>query len=107
MVRFVPFAKDGGFFEEKEYRVVISVIDMESSAGNEGVARPIEFRESFGMLIPYTYIFSKKMALPLPLQRIIVGPSPNSNRRLLGIELLLKSLGLAIEVSLSDIPYIG
>lgn len=96
--------KHPGFREEREFRMAfvrpdLAIHDSEKAAR----ANPLCFRP--GSLKPYIALFEKKMGLPI--QRIIVGPHPEKEKRKAAVEALLRQNNIKAEVITSSIPYLG
>lgn len=96
--------KHPGFREEREFRLAFVRPDL-AIHGSEKAARasPLCFRP--GSLKPYIALFEKKMGLPI--QRIIVGPHPEKEKRKAAVEALLRQNNIKAEVITSSIPYLG
>ena len=105
MLTIVPFVKDGGFSEESEFRIVLQPLDIRKLRPDFQPTRPVKHREYRGTFVPYVTLFEKTNKLPI--ERIIVGPSDDAQRRAQGLVSLLASLELDVRVSISDIPYLG
>lgn len=93
--------KHQGFVEENEVRAAIfRAEDMEEGKP----LKKIHFREGDGYQIPYIKLFEGPK---LPIEKIIVGPHKEKEKRAAWLRIKLKSLGLSdIKVTVSDIPYI-
>ncbi|EJD6547151.1 TPA: DUF2971 domain-containing protein [Escherichia coli] len=93
----LPFIKDSGFEQEKEYRIVFHTIT------NRGL---VKYRNNEGLLTPYISIGrnddNKK---PIPIKRIVVGPSSYSCTNATTISNMLNDLGFRSKVEISKIPY--
>jgi Protein of unknown function (DUF2971) len=107
--------KHWGFHEESEVRIV--AIPPNEELIREGRAtgelRPVRPRNVFtrgGTPVPYLDLFapnSRSEAFRLPVQRVIVGPHPQSQLRRQAVEQVLRTRGVRAEVVVSQIPYIG
>jgi hypothetical protein len=71
LLRFAPALKHPSFFEEREWRVVSGVLTPKD-------ANP-KFRAGKSMLIPYQEFKLANPGLPIPIARVIVGPTPHMN----------------------------
>ena len=105
MLQLVPFVKDGGFSEEKEFRAVLQLMDIRRAIPDFSPTRELLHREMSGVIVPYIRLFTKRT--DLPLERIVVGPSLNAERRAQGVRSLLASLMIEAEVTISEIPFTG
>lgn len=107
--------KHWGFHEEREVRIV--AIPPNEELVREGLAagelRPVRPRNVFirgGTPVPYFDLFAQSPrsdAFRLPVQRVIVGPNPQSQLRRQAVEQVLRMRGVNAEVVVSQIPYIG
>lgn len=104
--------KHQGFCEENEVRAVAlpTVLNDEyrELANSDGVELKPEkerkFRTTECGLIPYLELFNSP-ELELPIERIIVGPHKEKESRAAALRVLLKDS--KIEISCSDIPFVG
>ncbi|MCI0560999.1 MAG: DUF2971 domain-containing protein [Nitrososphaera sp.] len=104
--------KHQGFKEENEVRIVAvpAIQDREyrQLAEKEGHAlkpdKERKFRESKGERIPYIELFNSPEA-KLPIERILVGPHKEKEVRASALRVMLRDTD--IEVTVSDIPYVG
>jgi hypothetical protein len=104
--------KHCGFSEENEVRVVVlpTALDQEflELASSEGHALKPEkerkFRNKNGELVPYIELFDS-IDIELPIERIIVGPHKEKEARAAALRVMLRNT--KIEITCSDIPYIG
>jgi hypothetical protein len=112
LARCACLYKHWGFHEENEFRIVATL-------PNESIFEELkrtcpESREKMrhhflrkGTAVPCIHLFDE-IEEPLPITRIIVGPHREQDRRCMAVKSLLKQHGLKdIEVSPSEIPYIG
>jgi hypothetical protein len=101
-----PFLKNGGFEEEREYRIV--ALCNRAGVKGEGDQRdhkPINFRAtSDGRAVPFIKLFD---SLPdaLPIKAIIIGPHPHQDSQLNAVNLMLSEYGLKADVRQSRIPF--
>lgn len=95
---FAPFVKHMSFQQEEEWRVV-------KHAGREG---EVLLRDAEAGLVPYLKIDLGRRARQLPIERIVVGPSPRlaENREALRLYLDNRQLP-AVRVDVSKVPYRG
>lgn len=97
--------KSAHFRSEREVRLVASPQTRASSPSAAKITgRPIFHRVSGGCLVPTLKVFDDRLS-PLPIERIIVGPSDRQEQRATGARSFIKSLGRTAEVSKSLIPY--
>jgi len=91
---YAPLIKDGGFYEENEWRVVVS-----NPKGK------ISYRVVDSYLVPYmniSFLENSKDAL----KKIVIGPNPNAQKCAASIKLALKSKGfMNTQVEISSIPF--
>jgi hypothetical protein len=107
--------KHWGFHEEREVRIV--AIPPNEELLREGRAagelRPVRPRNVFvraGTPVPYLDLFAqnpRSEEFRLPVQRVIVGPHPQSQLRRKAVEQILRTRGIKAEVVVSQIPYNG
>lgn len=113
--------KHWGFREENEVRVVVLphplhheefCEDMKVEEITVGeISRKHFFRA--GALIPYIDLFGGITSIPektLPIKRIIVGPTKNTqekDRRINAVKMLIIQHGIKADVTASDIPFVG
>ena len=104
--------KHQGFKEENEVRIVcLPTIQNEGnlrSAKKDGFPLSPEkerkFRTKNGELIPYIELFDST-DIVLPIERIIVGPHTEKDSRASALRVMLRNMN--IEITVSDIPYVG
>jgi hypothetical protein len=104
--------KHYGFREENEVRVVAlpTVLDQGylELAEKEGVIPQPEkerkFRNKNSQQIPYIELFNS-IDIDLPIQQIIVGPHKEKENRAAALRVMLGKTN--IEITCSDIPYVG
>lgn len=107
--------KHWGFHEEREVRIV--AIPPNEELVREGRAagelRPDRPRNLFirgGTPVPYLDLFAqdhRSEVFRLPVQRVIVGPHPQSQLRRQAVEQVLRTRGVNAKVVVSKIPYNG
>lgn len=105
--------KHVGFEEEREYRFFVFAWKNEKMVkekfpldGDKRLFREIKFRLQGGTHIPYVEMF--KGSGGLPIERIIVGPHKEKEKRVESLKIYLENNGLSrIKVDCSRIPYIG
>lgn len=111
-VKCISRYKHYGFSEENEVRVVAlpTVIDGEylKLAKTNGVTlmpeKKIKFRRKNGKSIPYIELFNSD-DIDLPIEKIIVGPHKEKETRAAALHTMLRKT--KIEITCSDIPYVG
>lgn len=111
-VKCISRYKHYGFSEENEVRVIAlpTVIDEEylKLAKANGVTlipeKERRFRRINGKSIPYIELFNSD-DIYLPIERIIVGPHKEKETRAAALRMKLKNT--KIEITCSDIPYVG
>jgi len=107
-VKCISRYKHRGFKEENEVRVVAIPAPTKKRAVNLfRSARPekaVKFREKSGGLAPYIDLFDG-LSRELPIDRIIIGPHREKEKRAQAMRIMLRNTN--IQVSISDIPYIG
>lgn len=104
--------KHQGFKEENEVRLVARLAVLKEAAlqynrENNIVPKPEKerkYREISGEKIPYIELFGIS-DVPLPIERIIVGPHKEKVNRAQYLRVLLRNTD--IEINVSDIPYLG
>ena len=106
--------KHWGFREENEVRIISirpgKELAKEHEAHARGVTKPCWNFIRAGTPVPCIHLFEEITSLPgkpLPITRIIIGPHRNKDQRRLAVEDLLDQYHLNIEVSVSEIPYVG
>jgi hypothetical protein len=107
--------KHAGFKEEAEVRIVAmptneDVYRIAFEKGDRRPRKPILFRSSDGLLIPYIALFGRRVGgilEKLPISRIVVGPHIHKVKRQKSLQALLKQAQITAEVTISDIPYLG
>ncbi|OYT93919.1 MAG: hypothetical protein CFE43_00865 [Burkholderiales bacterium PBB3] len=110
------YFKHWGFHEECEVRIVATppneeLIEVGRADGERRLIRHPKCVTRGGTLVPYLDMFSPEsptnVKSKLPIVGIIVGPHPQSELRLQGVKEHLRVRGLTIDVSVSQIPYMG
>lgn len=104
--------KHRGFKEENEVRIIAWPIDQTSeykklAASKKENLLPEKaryFRETHGGLTPYIKLFETCSA-NLPIERIIIGPHKDKEKRKEALEIALR--GYDIQIDVSEIPYVG
>lgn len=113
--------KHWGFREESEVRVVALPYPLhhekfDEDMKAEGITLNEISRKYFsraGALVPYIDLFDGVTSIPnktLPIKRIIVGPTKNTqekNRRINAVKMLINQHGIKADVTASDIPFVG
>lgn len=111
-VKCISRYKHHSFSEENEVRIVAlpTVLDQEmiKLAGSKGVTLKPEkerkFRNKNGQHIPYIELFNS-IDIELPIEKIIVGPHKEKETRSTALRSMLRKS--KIEITCSDIPYVG
>ena len=92
-----PALKDPGFAEEEEWRLV------HLPTAFEGVSP--EFRQGRSMLIPYHRIIFGGGSGELPIEHIVIGPTPNAELARDAVQALFRARATRASVVPSAIPY--
>jgi hypothetical protein len=111
-VNCVSRYKHCGFKEENEVRAVVlpTIIDqeyLELAKTNNTALKPEKtrkFRDKNGLFAPFIELFDSP-DIELPIERIIVGPHRDKEARAATLRVMLRNT--KIQVTCSDIPYIG
>lgn len=116
IITVLSYAKNNGFSEEQEARIVCSTIYHPDRDSPDRVIRHPEFIDKQGTLTPFIDLLKQvsddsdlKQApvRKLPIKKILVGPSVHSIRRKRSVEMFLKERGYDdVEIDVSKIPYI-
>lgn len=104
--------KHYGFKEENEVRIVVlptifTKKSLKQASSDETTLKPekeIKFRYKNEQLIPYIELFNSA-DIDLPIERIIVGPHKEKEIRASTLSLMLRKT--KIQITCSDIPYVG
>jgi hypothetical protein len=100
--RYAPILKDPSFAEEREWRII--------SPPQMCTDPRFDFREGNSMLIPF-YRFSLHgeagpvHARAIPLEEVIIGPTPDPERSEASVRNFLFSQGHEVKVTRSAVPY--
>ena len=89
--------KNSHFSEERECRMSIFLDPLDD----------IEFFIKNGVIVPHTKTPQASESFMDCIEGVIIGPGANQQVRYQGVQQLLKSLNMEIEVRLSKIPYTG
>ncbi|NOR23252.1 MAG: hypothetical protein GQ542_02475, partial [Desulforhopalus sp.] len=90
--------KNSSFRHEEEWRLVVGPLPEDSEE--------ICYRPTKLTVTPYVEIDFSSDELPLPIERIVVGPGPHQERSARSLEQMLKKFGFEnVEVAQSKIPY--
>jgi len=102
----VPFLKDDGFAEEKEYRSVALCIRPKHRPDiDKRPVRAVQFRVSArGNVVPYVMLFDN-LPKQLSIKSVIIGPHHNQENQRKAVSLLLEQTGVDAAIRLSTIPY--
>ena len=101
LLRIAAVLKHPSFQEEEEWRVVSPVL-------TELAQPPIRFREGTSMLVPYLdFRLTPAPGVPLRLEHLFLGPSPNISISMNSLELYLAQQGAPPRsgISYCQIPY--
>lgn len=96
--------KSWHFRNEREVRLVASPYRSKLLPKGSDTSRPVFHRVSGGGLVPTMKVFGNDVD-PLPISRIIVGPSDRQDQLVLGTRSFVAALGRTIEVAASTISY--
>ena len=102
--------KNRGFREEQEVRIVTMPTPksiLEKANIKDRQEHPTQFRLKSGLLVPYIDLPLKTKSGKTPITRIIVGPHPDSEKRVQAVKLLLMKCQIEADVVASGTPYIG
>jgi hypothetical protein len=92
--------KNKGFYDEKEWRLVLQ---RQSSINSSEL---VQFREGRFGRTPYVAIPLGLKDSGSPLQKVVVGPSPNKEQPMARLKVDLEKIGIRdVEVVPSSIPY--
>ncbi len=117
---FITGYKDPAFEEEQEYRIEFDSNKNLKNSMDKNFK--IFFRANEKLIIPYTKIYTKskehsnnkaqdneainQTITKLPIEEIIIGPSPNQDDIINGLQKLLKeNLYLSVKIIKSKVPY--
>lgn len=106
--------KHWGFHEEREVRIIVIPTNASVREATPEPRRSAKTVSTFtrdGFPVPYLKLFERTAGsvelTQLPIRRVIVGPHRDSIRRKQAVEILLRSLNIAAEIHVSEIPYVG
>lgn len=108
---FEPFVlgstlvKHHGFHEEKEVRIVVSTMPTNPASifyADQNDSKPIKYRPRGDGECRYIELFG---GAPLPIKRVIVGPSRIQNSNSQNVREWIKGAG--IDVVMSETPFVG
>jgi Protein of unknown function (DUF2971) len=108
--------KHRGFEEEREVRLVLSLLGSEPESHPEFLSvrqHPVQTTVRKGETVPFVELCVREVGgvrQHLPIKRIIIGPHREKNARKRAVQLLLRQHGLndlIDNVSVSNIPYRG
>lgn len=96
--RYAPILKDPSFAEEREWRII--------SRPQMCTGSRFDFREGNSMLIPFYRFPLHHEGGPVPLEEVVVGPTPDPERSAASVRNFLVSQGLEeVKVTCSAVPY--
>ena len=97
--------KHRAFSEENEFRIVCIPIPL-----SKHPTKPLKTFLRKNRVVPYLNLFegiTSATDKPLPINRIIVGPGEDREKRQIGVDRLCKQHGLkGVDVTVSEIPYV-
>jgi len=97
IIEVLPVLKNKSFEEEQEWRLICPV---------DGISRNlIKHRQGKTLLIPYYEFELTNESEELPIDSIIIGPTPNQDESKISVSLLVKQQIRKINIALSEIPY--
>lgn len=101
LLRIAAILKHPSFKEEEEWRIVSPVL-------SDYVTSPVLFREGTSMLLPYLEIrLSPGQNVPISLEHVFLGPTPNINLSMNSLTMFLSKKGVEVKqgISYCQIPY--
>lgn len=107
------FYKHWGFHEENEFRILAIPFGKSFVEKYKDRNLNYKFRSSFarrGTLIPCINLLEGIAKVPenaLPITRIIIGPHPQRENRHRAIQDMVEQFNLPVDVTVSDIPFVG
>lgn len=106
LLQTLPFLKDPGFKEEREYRIAaLCNRPKVFTAQDERKPRPVSFRSSpSGAVVPYIKLFDG-LDEKLPIKAILVGPHRNQDNQHTALRLLLDQYEIAAEIRRSELTF--
>lgn len=99
-----PRLKHPGFSEEAEYRMVVAAWKGHPDPETKKEKKPVFFKIRNNYILPYL-VFNDRENVTLPIDRILVGPSLDAERRRDGIDAFVRELAVDIAVDVSNIPF--
>jgi hypothetical protein len=100
-----PFLKHRGFYEEAEYRIVMTCLRRNKVPNMEKrEVKNIKFRSRGSSIIPYIELFDL-VGDRLPVKSIIVGPHPNQQTQIEAVRMVLEQERVDVPIRSSEIPY--
>ena len=102
----LPFLKDPGFAEEREYRIAALCNRPSVQAPNDKrKPKDVSFRESNGgAVVPYIQLFAG-LEGKLPIKGILIGPHSNQDNQAMALQLLLDQCKIAANVRRSRLTF--
>lgn len=101
LLRIAAILKHPSFKEEEEWRIVSPVL-------SDYVTSPVLFREGTSMLLPYLEIrLSAGQDVPISLEHVFLGPTPNINLSMNSLTMFLSKKGVEVKqgITYCQIPY--
>jgi hypothetical protein len=103
--RIIAFIKDSYFDHEREGRIAYY---RHKKVPDDRKTMPLQILTKGVHGIPYVRLFEDQLlGLGSPIERIIIGPHRENALRRTALEAYLNSRGWDIEVSESQIPFVG
>lgn len=102
----LPFLKDPGFSEEREYRIA-ALCNRPTVIGEGEKRKPkeIAFRETGGgTLVPFIRLF-ENLKSKLPIKGILVGPHARQENQMSALKLLLEQCEMDVEIRQSQLTF--
>ncbi len=109
LIKCFTHYKHKGFKEENEARIIAMPLNegfIQDDTYKSKPEKERKFRNKNGGQIPYIELFrSLGERLPLPIEKLIVGPHKDKELRAAALRIMLRNTD--IDVTISDIPYIN
>lgn len=98
--------KNEAFRSENEWRVVVRQREWVKQGTDDGssIVKPIRFRSTNGVLVPYVSLIPSKDGGKLPIACVRSGPTKDAITTNLAVSLLLQENGFSVPIRRSDIP---
>lgn len=106
LLRISTTLKHEKFAEEREWRFVSQPTTPHRNPANIPEDQAVLFREGKSMILPYRKFGLANAGEPLPIKRIVIGPTPHRDLAKDSVIHLLRVNGIdGCEVELSDVPF--